>query len=54
MSRRNLWTTVTAGCVLGAIFLVGHARMRADDDDTRMRWDIITLTTGPTVHTGHS
>jgi len=52
MSRRNLWTTVTAGCVLGAIFLVGHARMRADDDDTRMRWDIITLTTGPTVHPG--
>jgi hypothetical protein len=50
MTRRNLWTALTLTCVLGAMFWLS-ARVRADDE-TRMRWDIITLTAGPTVHPG--
>jgi hypothetical protein len=52
MSRRQLWTAFLVSCTFGAIFLLSVARMRADDDETRIRWDIITLTAGPTVHPG--
>ena len=51
MTRRNLRTALTLTCVFGAICWVGAARVRADDE-TRIRWDIITLTAGPTVHPG--
>jgi hypothetical protein len=51
MTRRNLWTTLTLTCVLGATCWVTAVRVRADDE-TRIRWDIISLTAGPTVHPG--
>ena len=51
MTRRNLRTALTLTCVFGAICWLSAARVRADDE-TRIRWDIITLTAGPTVHPG--
>lgn len=51
MTRRNLWTTLTLTCVLGATCWLTAARVRADDE-TRIRWDIIALTAGPTVNPG--
>ena len=51
MTRRNLWTALVLTCVLGATCWLSTARLRADDE-MRVRWDIITLTAGPTVHPG--
>jgi len=51
MTRRNLRTALALTCVFGAICWLSAARVRADDE-TRIRWDIITLTAGPTVHPG--
>ena len=51
MTRRNLWTALALTCVLGATCWLSTARVRADDE-TRVRWDIVTLTAGPTVHPG--
>jgi hypothetical protein len=50
MTRRNPWTTLALTCVLGATSL-SAARVRAHDE-TRIRWDIIALTAGPTVQPG--
>lgn len=51
MTRRNPLMTLTLTCVLGATCWLTAARVRADDE-TRMRWDIIALTAGPTVNPG--
>jgi hypothetical protein len=50
MNRRHLWKAFVVSCGFGAIFLLSAARTRADDNETRIRWDIVTLTAGPTVH----
>lgn len=52
MTRRNLWTALALMCMLGATCWLSAVRVRAHDDETRIRWDIITLTAGPTVHPG--
>jgi hypothetical protein len=52
MTRRSLWTALTMTCVLGATCWSSAVRVRADDDETRMRWDIVNLTPPVTVNPG--